>query len=373
MPGKHSLYPPSSAHRWVNCTASLAGHDGRYEESPDSEFSAHGTAAHELAAACLNSGNDPEVYYLEGTEFYGRAIDDEMLRYITEYVHRIRQETDNGLYELMVEYETHMPTIHEDAYGTSDARLFSARKRHLKTFDLKYGAGKPEYAEDNWQLAQYAIGQMRELQDQGFEVAHVSMFIYQPRYWGHEEPWMRWDVEAKDLEPFEKRLRKAANAKQRTFVPGDWCRWCPRGDNLECPVLNGEADELATLADGERSFMQWDAADLVELYDKAPRMRSFLKALEDHITMRLQCGMTKGIEDAFTLRDIKSKRFWTNPARTATVLRKHIGNAVYEEPKLKSPSQMEKAGISKDLVKSLCDTKITGQELVRKKGSKEHE
>ena len=56
----HAVLSPSSADRWMTCTASVAA----TAEIPDtpSSFADEGTLAHELAANCLMKGHEPTDY-----------------------------------------------------------------------------------------------------------------------------------------------------------------------------------------------------------------------------------------------------------------------------------------------------------------------
>ena len=353
----HSSRPPSSAHRWVHCPASL---DKRHQQPrEESEEAAEGTAAHELLRECLSSGLDPEHYYFEDAEFYGHTVDADMVEHITPLVHRVRHYVAKG-YELLCEYETQMPTIHEDAWGICDIRLYHPGKKHLIVIDLKYGAGIEVTAEDNEQGACYVIGNTRELEADGYEVHKRTFVIYQPRHWAKEDPWESWQILPATLEYYEAKLRKAAKAKQDKFNPGSWCKWCPR--ELTCPRLEAEFNEM--LEEGPDGYTRLTPKELARRLDVAAALRSHLKALEEHALERLQ--LEESIP-GYELKDTTSKRFWINEADARKELKKYLGAGMYEERVLKSPRQIELAGVSKAIVKKHTATKVSGQSLVKVK------
>jgi hypothetical protein len=330
----------------------------------ESAAAAEGTAAHELAAACLTSGRDPEDFYIDGATFYGHDITPEMVEHISYYVNRIRGICSGNLYTLEVEAPTSMETIHPKMWGTTDTRLYSERKRHLMQIDLKYGAGVGVEPYDNWQLLAYGVGSWRELEALGYEVRRVTLVIFQPRYWGHKEAWMEWETDVERLEEAEKKLHAAARRKKGNHKPGPWCKWCMSETLCDAnhayveDALNEISQDEIEDADVSPEIL----ARIAALLDRSENIRNLLKAAENYALSALQ--LQQDIP-GYELEDINGNRFYKNEQKAIKTLHKKYGGVIYEPRKLKSPRQLELAGVDKALVNKLTDSKITGQKLKR--------
>ena len=57
---KHAILSPSSSHRWITCPGSVAL--SKNEPKTTSTYSDEGTAAHHLAAECLNRDVNAEAF-----------------------------------------------------------------------------------------------------------------------------------------------------------------------------------------------------------------------------------------------------------------------------------------------------------------------
>ena len=139
----HSRFPPSSASRWTECTASISFVEANASRLPPegSVFADEGTKAHELAAKLLTGATR-----LLDTQ------DADMITHVRDYVEFVRDKVAPGD-RLMVERRVPLFYLPEQR-GTTDAAIIGPKGIYIA--DLKYGAGVSVYAKDNKQLAIYA-------------------------------------------------------------------------------------------------------------------------------------------------------------------------------------------------------------------------
>lgn len=256
----HAKLSPSGAHRWMRCPGSVVL-EAEYPDS-SSVYADEGTAAHTLAAWCLEDEHDAHNYI--GVEItVGERkfiVDGDMAAYAQDFVKLVREYAQQGA--LLVEQR--LPIGHvtgeEEAKGTSDAVVLAPRE--IIVIDLKYGMGVRVDAEDNEQLQLYALGALEEYSLLGdFEM--VTMVIHQPRLNHVSE----WNIPVAQLLQFgeevkarAKEARDAAEIALETklsagggflFAGEKQCRFCRA--KASCPELRADVadivNETATLED----------------------------------------------------------------------------------------------------------------------------
>lgn len=261
----HARWSPSRAHRDLHCAGAAAMEHGLPDTS--SEYADEGTAAHELAAMCLNEGKDASAYLgrviqvNHGTLKYRTfTVDDEMAAQVQKYVDSVRlyastgEFSGPGPYEHTLLVEQAVPIDHitgeKGAEGTSDAIIITADGSELQVHDLKYGQGVRVDAEENEQLMLYALGALKVVELLGYEPERVRLVIHQPRL----DHLSEWDCPIKWLLGFSMGARekysRCRDAFDRSFEwigAGDWdrlnylnpsedaCRFCKA--KATCPAL----------------------------------------------------------------------------------------------------------------------------------------
>ncbi len=199
----HAKLSPSGADRWMVCPGSTVLEAGKPDSS--STFSDEGTAAHFLAATCLETGNNAKDYAageyviqlcetVDGKRFekfksevvtakgeYFKVlneflVDYEMAEFVQAYVNRCRAVGGEQFYEQRL-YIGDI-TKEEGAHGTSD--FVGIADGELVIRDLKYGRGVKVSAQDNRQLRIYALAAMDEF-GLLYDFERVRIAIDQPR------------------------------------------------------------------------------------------------------------------------------------------------------------------------------------------------
>lgn len=365
----HAKLSPSSAHRWMNCPGSVRMSEGI--PNTTSVYAAEGTAAHELAAHCLQEGAvsyDFEGMWVDiatgkivdapedtGEENRFFEITEEMADAVHTYVGFVislvgrgdAAETFHELPILEVEQRLDMTHLHPEIFGTGDATVYDPVARHLDVIDFKYGKGVAVEATANPQLLLYAAGAARR--HHNVQIETLTVHIVQPRA-SHPDGRIRsYPIDLTGLFEFEDELSEAAartDDPEAPIVSGEWCRFCPASGI--CPVhrekiLSAAADEFGDVG-AEVKFTPPDQLSperLGALLREADAIGNYVKAVQEYAHAQALAG---NIPAGFKLVAKRATRKWKDEDEVLKVLR---GREIPDEelftaPKLKSPAQLEK-------------------------------
>ena len=181
----HASLGPSSAGRWLTCTASVRMAEEFPNPKAESSFAEEGTAAHALAELearreFLGLSEDDYAAGLAGwRESWGEKYDEDEIRenvlvYVAEVGRALRADPMSSLL-----LEQRMETGVDGCWGTGDAVVISPSSVHI--LDLKYGMGVPVGAVGNPQLRLYGLGGLETFGSLIGDIERVTVTIVQPR------------------------------------------------------------------------------------------------------------------------------------------------------------------------------------------------
>lgn len=237
MPSAHAKLSPSSAERWLTCTASIRMAEAVRKDDQGSSYAMEGTLAHAMAEAKAGyrfklDGYFPTTKYFDEfhedyAEVYGDDVShrDEMILHADAYVELLEERMKRYPNSVLM-LEQKLDTGVERCWGTGDAVIVSPR--HVEVIDLKYGQGVPVGAQENPQLMLYGVGALDTYGDFLGDVEEVFITVFQPRI----DNTSTWSLPADELRAWRDNTVKPAGAEalsdNGTFAPSEKaCRWCP--------------------------------------------------------------------------------------------------------------------------------------------------
>lgn len=192
---------------------------------PGTFAAGEGTAAAALAEQCLKTDKEP-------VEFQGQAIgnflaDQEMVRYMTRYVHACKEHLAGaGTYGIEDRHE-HTLSNGLTLVVKPDFWFFDAGENCLNVFELKYGRSWVEPFE-NWQML--CVPVVLFWNQNGWMPAKVKLTVHQPRGNHPLGPVRSWTFNGELLRNYANRIQGAmerATLPDPIMTPGKECWWCP--------------------------------------------------------------------------------------------------------------------------------------------------
>ena len=326
----HHKYSPSSRHRWSRCPGSTKLIAAINPPEEVSEYASEGTAAHALAAECLENGKDSTDPHLQLYLDYVRALP--------------------GV--LVVEQRLTHP-LHPEFGGTPDALAFSF-SGELTVVDLKWGRGQLVDAAQNEQLLSYTVLAARNYPE--FETARIV--IVQPRADGEQIKSVtlaQHEVEIEEnviLDEIE-----ACEKPDAPLVPGPvQCQWC--SVKAHCPALHANTQLVAGMRTAMPSPEKLTPAQLVWLIEKEKEISGYLRAVYAYALANPPPG--------FKVVQGQGNRRWKDEPEALKAV-KRLGKKLDEvAPRtLLSPAQMEsRAGVSREWIDLMTERPAGSMRLV---------
>ena len=338
---EHALLSPSSAKKWLACSASLACEFGLPNES--GQAAVNGTVMHLVAETVLNrviKGEDVRADTYKGVYALNEGkgpikalvkpekgavlITDDFVSQVNKYVDYCRPIIDAAE---LVEVESRVNltrVLHPgvelngnplQTFGTADL-VAVMPDGMLIVGDLKTGRHKV-LAKENKQMMLYALGLLR-VYKRLYDITAVRLVIFQPYAGGADE----WDTTPEALEQFGKFASKAAlkaidafqrgkkGLKPADFRPGnDACRWCRFAES--CNAKRKVASAVAhNYLSGAPDSVEMTTEQLKAEWDKLPLMRQHIADIEKAMYAALMRG--EPVEGLKLVEGRPGNRSWDN-------------------------------------------------------------
>lgn len=351
----HSPLGASGAERWMKCPGSVALIEGlNLPETDEPDYRKEGTAGHEAAAHCLQTGQD--AWEVAGATFAGVEISAEMADAIQVYLDTVRPTIDLGA---RVWIEEHVSSaVHEKFYGTVD--FGAVHPGFIEVVDLKMGEGITVEAAENPQLMYYAFGLIDKTEKERGEPykddMDVAIKIVQPRAFHPDGPVREWWTDVGTVKKFIHDVLVPAMLRtemEKDFDTGAHCRFCPA--KLICPKLTQTFRAIANAP--VDALPDMDDETFANGYPLLAAAEMYIKAYKDEALRRLLKGAD--LSAGCKLVQKKATRVFKDGAEMQFVA--YLGEDAFTKPVLKSPAEMEKLGASaKKLVREWAYTPDTG-------------
>ena len=357
-PSAHAKLGPSSAHRWLECTAA-PGFEQQFPQTT-SDYAREGTLAHEYCeiagrlrfhmitdeewskrATALQESElfSPEMY--DTALFYANALADAALAY---------DQQPAVFFEVRVPLTDWVP----EGFGSCDCCMIGGDT--LRIFDYKHGKGVRVDAENNPQMRLYALGALAKFRPIfGDKIHRVETAIIQPRV---TEDISRERLTVADLlawgETVKPKALAAFTGEGAEFHAGEWCRFCAGKAQCRARADGYTAlEEFAAMSPDDDKLSEDDIADLLQ---RGKGLVAWYEDLQNYARGAILAGHAV---PGWKVVEGRSRRAFTSTDDAIAELIK----AGYPEPMLyeRKPltlAQMEKA-IGKAKFNDICGAYIT--------------
>lgn len=358
-------YRASELPRVIECSGSkaMAGQVPAIVDD-QTEDAREGIAAHWLATKILTADYAASAFdFINTTTPSGFYISDEMAEHVDTFVTAVTSRPGIG-----TRYVEH-PVDWEYTAGAfircrPDHIHYDETNRILYVDDFKFGWRLVD-AESNWTLIAYAIG---FVQQRNIMPDQIVMTIHQPRRHHPDGRERSWPINMAALVAYYEFIKSELTSLNTALTSGDHCHLCPaRG---YCPALReagyNAIDTVATTVASEELPDTELTYELALLEVASKRLEDRLTAVREIAMHRIQSGRALGdyiIEPSYGHRKF-------NEGITPELLAAITGVDVYAPPKLITPAQLEKRGVSKKAVAALASAPFTGFRLVRHNADK---
>lgn len=370
----HSSIGPSGAERWMNCPGSVALSATLLPSKP-SIHAVEGTVAHGLLELYMK-GELNAIALLEkvGDVVTEQGFDIEVTEEMVNAIFAFHDEVEADRKTLTrpakvtgtAEGRVCAKSVDKELWGTADYILYQPGNK-LFVYDFKYGKGKVVEADENKQMALYALGVFDSLGLEGGSFNSIELVIIQPRAPHIEGGVRRWETNIKWLQDFRNQARNAVKATRLPNAPivaGTWCQWCPA--KAQCPEKYALVQREAAVVFGAPTVTPLPNVRLMPVEKLSAALKyedlinSWFEAVRSLIKEKLEAGEEV---PGWKLVDKKTNRQWVDEAEVIAKFAPLLGESkLYDKPKLLSPAKLEKI-VGKDEVAPLTFKPVAGKSV----------
>jgi hypothetical protein len=321
----HAEMGPSSADRWMICTASVS-HNRAHGVNRTTDAAEEGSLAHEVFEADMLAAlkaiglsvrrhAPSETSLLQDSAVRGKYDLDTISEDVTSVVERAMDAVRESLpgARVWVEEKVRLGAITEAVWGTADCVIWQPELDRLTVVDLKYGRW-PVDPKGNRQLTIYALGALASLLRLRRVPSDIRLVIAQPRT---GNIWNEWKMPAgylmDDFVPALRRALASIDSGDVEWAPGDKaCRFCPGA--AMCPALLAKAREVE-----QGLFADLDRVDvLAEALQLTGVLSDWVNKVQEAATEKLLAGESI---PGWKLVEGRSTRKWTDDEAVKSALR----------------------------------------------------
>lgn len=335
---KHSSLSASGCERWWNCPGSVKACENI--PNPPTIYTAGGTVAHSLCEAYFKKKQKPEKRLGEIIEQDGFEIEvtQEMVDAVWVYIEYIENLVKAIGKTAVVRFEqkVELTEVNSVLFGTADCVIIHPYKC-VHVIDFKYGAGKRVHAWRNKQMMYYALGVMLKE-----DVKRFRLHIIQPRVEdGVTDYAADTDTEMDEFHAELKEHVEAALDPKAPLVPGDWCKgtFCPYSKN-GCPALSALSHEVVAKDFSDIPVVQTLTIEQIKKVLKyEDTVKDWMAKVRDHAKELMVQGTTI---PGYKVVKAQGNAKWVDEKAVIADFEGVLGDAIYTERKIVSPSQLEK-------------------------------
>lgn len=367
---QHSELGASSAHRWMNCPASIKLSRGLPKEA-SSPAALAGTLAHARLEKVFGMYVAQEHLSHLPMEFH--SMKDQLLASELRALDALVGLWGGikGPKIAFIEEKVDLTFLQPGMFGTCDYYFYAPAENKLYVIDFKNGTNDVE-VEDNSQLMFYALGVLHKYQqipiglwEKPYALT-VELIIIQPNSGG--ELVKRQTKTSEEICAWAHTLQDAAIETTKNtpkIAAGDWCIYCPAKDT--CPLLAREIVEKAPEAVKAVPYISDIPTEALTKFVKSQEViENSFSVIKQEIMKRIADGEEV---EGFEVRTRNSARRWQSEEEVIKKFKKY-GEELYQPRKLKSPTQLEELILQEDKETYLDLQADTGEIYVLKDISK---
>lgn len=359
----HSVLPPSSSARRVQCPAS-ATLEPQYPEAVEGDAAAEGTAAHWAVAEQL------EGRLIDAGQIApnGIVVTDEMTRgadMVHDYLSKLLAPHGLKPSDGHIEQRVNIPRVHPMSWGTPDYWIKLPTGMYV-LLDFKFGHGVVEVFE-NLQLVEYAAGITHGESDMAPGVP-LMLVIAQPRAHHKDGPIREWKT---DLLALRALINIASNAAHEALGEnprakvGPECRHCKA--RHACPALQKAAYSVMDEAQRVVPLQLSPEALSLELRF-ARRAQELLEARISGLEAQAEAALSSGgYVPGWKMDRTIGREKWTVDAKAVIAMGSMLGLDLARPPEPVTPKQARDRGMDPEVVKGLSERAPGASKLVEVK------